>query len=135
METWQYLCTQLASTYRRQNKLSYVHFIEPRYDRIEANKVVFYSGWSLPVVSNDSFRAIIVEAGIPCFSCGGWDDRNVRGALDNDKWDAVAFAKWFVSNPDLPQRILLGQALEPYDRSRFYGSWDGVRERGYVDYV
>ena len=52
----------------------------------------------------------------------------------NSKWDAVVFAKWFVSNPDLPERLRLGKLLHAYDRSRFYGSWDGVRERGYVDY-
>ncbi|KAH6880798.1 NADH:flavin oxidoreductase/NADH oxidase [Thelonectria olida] len=133
VETWSYLARQLAATYQGDNKLSYVHFIEPRFDRIEAEPERFHKTWSLPTVSNDPFRAILSAVGIPCFSCGGWSDENALEAL-RAKWDGVVFAKWFASNPDLPERLRLRKALHPYDRSRFYGSWDGVRERGYVDY-
>lgn len=133
VETWSYLAQQLAATYRGNDKLSYVHFIEPRFDRIEAESERFDKTWSLPSVSNEPFRAILEDAGIPCFSCGGWNGDNAADAL-REKWDGVVFAKWFVSNPDLPERLRLGKALHAYDRSRFYGSWDGVRERGYVDY-
>jgi hypothetical protein len=31
-------------------------------------------------------------------------------------------------------RIRNGQPLAAYDRSRFYGSWDGIRENGYTNY-
>ena len=31
-------------------------------------------------------------------------------------------------------RLRKGVPLHPYDRSRFYGAWDGNREKGYVDY-
>lgn len=32
-------------------------------------------------------------------------------------------------------RLRNGVPLHPYDRSRFYGAWDGIREKGYVDYL
>ncbi|KAF7555652.1 hypothetical protein G7Z17_g1982 [Cylindrodendrum hubeiense] len=134
VETWSHLCSQLASTYQGDNKLSYVHFIEPRLDRVEANNELFNSSWTLPEVSNEHFRDILKKSGIPSISCGGWDATNVVGSVLEKKWDAVAFAKLFVSNPDLPERLQLGKSLNEYDRSRFYGSWDGVREHGYVDY-
>lgn len=134
VETWSYFCRQLAATYHGNKKLSYVHFIEPRFDRIEANSEQFHKSWSLSDVSNEPFRAILTESGIPCLSCGGWDDTNLAKAVDAG-WDAVAIGRWFVSNPDLPERLRLGKKLQEFDRSRFYGSWDGLRERGYVDYL
>lgn len=134
VETWSYLSEQLASAYSADAKLSYVHFIEPRFDRVEANSEVFYKSWSLPDVSNEPFRAIFAKAGIPCLSCGGWDQGNLDKAADA-QWDGVVFARWFASNPDLPERLKLGKKLQDFDRSRFYGSWDGVRENGYLDYL
>ncbi|KAH6685969.1 NADH:flavin oxidoreductase/NADH oxidase [Plectosphaerella plurivora] len=133
VETWSYLCEKLASTYAGSEKLSYVHFIEPRTDRIEADKSGFRDSWRLPDISNQPFRAILSQKGIPCISCGGWDADNLTDAVQAG-WDAVVFARWFVSNPDLPERLRLGKPLHQFDRSRFYGSWDGVREKGYVDY-
>ncbi|KDN69454.1 putative NADH:flavin oxidoreductase/NADH oxidase [Colletotrichum sublineola] len=134
VETWSYLCSQIARTYVGQDRLSYVHFIEPRFDRIdsEAERDGFYRSWSLPEVSNVHFRQILKDT--PAFTCGGWDSGNFKQALERG-WDAVAFAKWFVSNPDLPARLMNGAPLHAYDRSRFYGSWDGVRETGYIDYL
>ncbi|ORY66611.1 uncharacterized protein BCR38DRAFT_408529 [Pseudomassariella vexata] len=136
VETWSYLCQQLAHTYQGDNKLSYAHFIEPRFDRIdsEAEKEGFYKSWSLPEVSNELFRQILSEKGIPCISCGGWDDKNAVEAVERKGWDAVVFAKWFTSNPDLSERIRNGHPLATPDRSRFYGSWDGIRENGYTNY-
>lgn len=137
VETWLYLCEQLASTYgtASNERLSYVHFIEPRMDRVKSNMEIFWKSWTLAEVSNDSFREILKRADVPCITCGGWDASNAHDAVDVKGWDAVAFAKWFVSNPDLPERIKLGKPLQAYDRSRFYGAWDGVRETGYSDYL
>lgn len=39
---------------------------------------------------------------------------------DTGHTDAVAFGRYFISNPDLPRRIALGAALNRYDRSTFY---------------
>lgn len=105
VETWSYLCQQLADTYQGGKMLSYVHLIEPRFDRIdaEAEKELFYQSWSLPNVSNEPFRKILADKGIPVLSCGGWDDKNAAEALEKG-WDGVVFAKWFASNPDLPER-------------------------------
>ncbi|KAB5578717.1 NADH:flavin oxidoreductase/NADH oxidase [Coniochaeta sp. 2T2.1] len=148
VETWSYLCP-LKKRYSGpdgRDRLSYVHFIEPRFDRIESEKERegFYASWSLgrDQVSNEPFRKIfdVTEADggdkIPCFSCGGWDGENWKGVVGEEGkgWDALVFAKWFASNPDLPERLRRGVALHAYDRSRFYGAWDGVREKGYTDY-
>ncbi|TID13700.1 nadh:flavin oxidoreductase nadh oxidase [Venturia nashicola] len=129
VETWTHLCRELKKAHR----LSYVHFIEPRFDRIDSEKEKegFYASWSLPKVSNEVFRKAMGDT--PCISAGGWEDHNCVNAVEEGHYDALAFAKWFASNPDLPIRLKNEYPLEPYDRSRFYGGWDG-RPKGYVDY-
>lgn len=134
VETWSNLYTELAS-YTSNSKLSYVHFIEPSLDRVEATGDLFHNNWSLPTISNNTFRDIVQAAGIPCFTCGGWDADTASSVVDSKDLDGVAIGKWFVSNPDLPERLRLGKELQPYDRSPFYGSWDGARTNGYTDYL
>lgn len=155
VETWTYLCEQLAARYGQagggessNEVLSYVHFIEPRFDRIDADAATaaaFRQSWSSTspdqAISNEPFRATLAAVGIPCIVCGGgWtsaaevESTALGTAKEHGNWDAVVFARQFVSNPDLPERLRLGKPLAAFDRSRFYGSWDGVREHGYVDY-
>jgi N-ethylmaleimide reductase len=44
--------------------------------------------------------------------------------------DAIAFGRFFISNPDLPRRIREAAAFTPYDRATFYSRGP----EGYVDY-
>ncbi|KZL78444.1 12-oxophytodienoate reductase (NADH:flavin oxidoreductase/NADH oxidase) [Colletotrichum tofieldiae] len=106
VETWAYLCSQIAQTYASEHRLSYVHSIEPRLDRIdsEAERDDFYRSWSLSGHANLDLRC-------------DWKLENHKKALEQ-RWDAVVFAKWFVSNPDLPARFKNGAPLHAYDRSR-----------------
>ncbi|GJC87175.1 flavin oxidoreductase hxnT [Colletotrichum liriopes] len=73
--------------------------------------------WSLSVVSNVHFRQILRDT--PTLTCGvtGTFLENHKKALEQ-RWDAIVFAKWFVSNPDLPARLKNGAPLHAYDRSR-----------------
>jgi 2,4-dienoyl-CoA reductase-like NADH-dependent reductase (Old Yellow Enzyme family) len=100
VETWSHLCEQL----QKHHRLSYVHFIEPRFDRIDSEKEKerFYAGWSLEKVGNEHFRKIMKDT--PCLSCGGWNEENCFDPVDGDWYDAIVFAKWFAANPDLPER-------------------------------
>lgn len=130
LETWGHLCRELKRTLPR---LSYVSFIEPRYEQIfsEAEKQAFLDSWSLPTVDLALFRAIF--AGTPFFSAGGFDDRNSWGVLEAGKYDALVYGRYFISNPDLVARLRNGWPLAPYDRSRFYGPFADP-EVGYTDY-
>ena len=51
-------------------------------------------------------------------------------ALNEERADAVAFGRAFISNPDLVRRLHNGQELRDWDASTFYG--EGAA--GYVDY-
>src|SRR5690554_4946973 len=51
-------------------------------------------------------------------------------ALEDQRADAVAFGRPFISNPDLVRRLQTGAELREWDSSGFYGSGPA----GYVDY-
>jgi 2,4-dienoyl-CoA reductase-like NADH-dependent reductase (Old Yellow Enzyme family) len=95
-ETWSQLCRELKNTVR----LSYIHFVELRSsveDKEEISK-----NWSLPDIDLKVFRDIMGDT--PFVSAGGWDDQNIWSVIEGQRYDALAFARWFLSNPDLVDR-------------------------------
>jgi N-ethylmaleimide reductase len=60
----------------------------------------------------------------------GYDHERAAAVPARGDADLVAFARLFISNPDLPLRLAIGAPLAAPDRSTFYGG----DERGYVDY-
>ena len=59
-----------------------------------------------------------------------FDGPRAMKAVTEGHADMVAFGKPFISNPDLPVRLLLGAPLEAANRDTFYGGG----EEGYTDY-
>ncbi|PTD09462.1 12-oxophytodienoate reductase 2 [Fusarium culmorum] len=102
---------------RGEKRLSYVSFVEPRFEQIfsEAEKQQFLGSWGLPTVDLSLFRNIF--AGTPFFSAGGFNDVNSWGLLR-----AVNV-----------MRLRNGWPLQPYDRSTFYGPFED-NAAGYTDY-
>ncbi|KAF5001168.1 hypothetical protein FGRMN_1192 [Fusarium graminum] len=130
METWSYLCRELKS---RLPNLSYVSFVEPRYEQIfsEAEKQKFLGSWGLPTVDLSLFRSIFGDT--PFFSAGGFNDVNSWGVLESGRYDALLYGRYFISNPDLVERLRNGWPLQSYDRATFYGPLPDSAA-GYIDY-
>ena len=63
-------------------------------------------------------------------AAGGFEADSAEEIIEEGDADLVAFGRNFISNPDLPRRIQLGQPFNPYDRATFYGG----DARGYTDY-
>ncbi|MFD0979699.1 alkene reductase [Tropicimonas aquimaris] len=61
---------------------------------------------------------------------GGYDGEGAAEAVASGHADAVSIGRAFIANPDLPERLRRGAALNAPDQSTFYG---GGAE-GYVDY-
>jgi N-ethylmaleimide reductase len=59
-----------------------------------------------------------------------FDGARAMAAVAEERADMVAFGKPFISNPDLPIRLLLGAPLEAANHDTFYGGG----EEGYTDY-
>lgn len=101
--------------------LAYLHVIEPR---IKGNQLV--SGDQGPIATEhirEIFHGKIIAA-------GGFEPATADAIVECGTADAVAFGRYFISNPDLPDRIQAGLPLTPYNRDTFY-TFDA---HGYTDY-
>lgn len=64
----------------------------------------------------------------------GFNRETAQQVIAAGEADAVSFGKDFISNPDLPHRLQLNVALNPYHAETFYGSGSQGAEIGYTDY-
>ena len=69
----------------------------------------------------------------PFFSAGGWNDSNCWDVVESGEYDAILMGRYFLSTPDLVERLKNGDRLNDYDRATFYGPLV-PRETGYTDY-
>ncbi|KAJ5257238.1 hypothetical protein N7478_013342 [Penicillium angulare] len=127
---WLKVCSSIASL-SDESKPIYVHMVEPRFDEVLDEKAKIDS---LPSEkpSLDVFRPTLKKGGIALMVNGNFNASNSGSKLLNDGADAVAFGRYFISNPDLPRRLKEGLPLNKYDRSTFYGA--SLPEKGYTDY-
>jgi N-ethylmaleimide reductase len=63
-------------------------------------------------------------------AAGGFEPDSAEAIVKKGDADLVTFGRYFVSNPDLPDRIRRGLPLDDYDRDTFY-TFDA---HGYTDY-
>lgn len=55
---------------------------------------------------------------------------DVEQRLSSGEMDAAVYGRYFISNPDLPERLRLNRKLSPWDRATFYSQ----STKGYTDY-
>jgi N-ethylmaleimide reductase len=101
--------------------LAYLHIIEPRI----SGSVVERD--NEPPVATQRLRKIFKGKII---ANGGFEPDTAAAAVAQGDADAIAFGRYFVSNPDLPRRIREGFPLAVYDRDTFYT----LDAKGYTDY-
>ncbi|KAJ7038431.1 hypothetical protein C8F04DRAFT_1220372 [Mycena alexandri] len=123
--TFTYLANELV---KRHPELAYIHAVDPRVDATTLRAVV-PEGWS-----NDFLRDIWVSplSDRRFISAGGYTLPLARKSADDNN-DIIAFGRQFISNPDLPYRLLHGIPLNDYDRKRFYGP-STLDPKGFTDY-
>ena len=101
-----------------------------------AEKDTVIRSWGIdPTTINLKFlRQIMSDT--PFFSAGGWNDTNCWGVIESGEYDALVMGRYFISNPDLVERLEHGRLLTKYDRNTFYGPIP-VEDRwiGYTDYL
>ena len=102
--------------------LGYIHLVVPRVVRGMDVEPRFNLG-------PDIFHPLMTGS-TKLIAAGGYKFKDANEAIANGWADMIAFGRLFISNPDLPQRFAQGAALNPYDRSSFYGG----AEAGYTDY-
>jgi len=101
--------------------LAYLHIIEPRVHGFD----LIAEGQG-PVAAQE-LRKLFDG---PIIATGAFEPDTAEKTVARGDADLIGFARWFISNPDLPKRIALNLPLNPYDRDTFY-TFDA---RGYTDY-
>ncbi len=104
-------------------QLAYLHLIEPRSSASGVSDEVNATAPAIAKLFRNAFTGTLIAA-------GGFTKETGEKALAECTADAIAFGRLFISNPDLPRRLQLDAALNPYSRATFYGG----DERGYTDY-
>ncbi|KAL7276769.1 hypothetical protein RUND412_000234 [Rhizina undulata] len=120
--------------------LAFVHLVEPRPDimdsedakvqhlREQARAKGIPEDKIADFLSLKAFRELLKNT--PLISNGNFNDKNSFAPVENGEIDAVAYGRYFISNPDLPERLRKGLPLAPYDRNTFYT----YGPEGYIDY-
>ena len=103
--------------------LAYLHLIEPRASGAGQRDVDHQNVPSAAELFRSMWQGILIAA-------GNFKGDSANAMLAKGDADAIAFGRYFISNPDLPERLRVGAELTPYHRPTFYG---GGRE-GYTDY-
>ncbi|KAH8929109.1 FMN-linked oxidoreductase [Atractiella rhizophila] len=118
-------------SYLKQNhpKLAYLHLVTPRIDG-DKDK----SKDPTPGHHSDLMELRKIWAPSPLILAGGYLPHTAAEEL-KDRNDGenilIAMGRYFISNPDLPDRIKRHQDLEKYDRNTFYTHGPV----GYIDYI
>ncbi|KAH9886706.1 NADH:flavin oxidoreductase/NADH oxidase [Cubamyces lactineus] len=116
--TFTYLVSRLASDHPN---LAYLHVVEPGVSGGT-------DGVARPGESNDFIRKIWLPRTL--VSVGGYS-RDKALQVAEETGQLIAFGRAFVSNPDLPRRLLENIPLAEWDRELFYTPED---PHGYIDY-
>ncbi|CAK9435661.1 uncharacterized protein LODBEIA_P03880 [Lodderomyces beijingensis] len=71
----------------------------------------------------DNWKGVVLRGGRYTYDKDdGW--KALVHDADSDDRTLVGFGRWFIANPDLPERIQNNQELNDYDRSTFYTTYD-----------
>ncbi|KAI0830334.1 NADH:flavin oxidoreductase/NADH oxidase [Trametes gibbosa] len=117
--TFTYLVSRLVSDYPN---LAYLHVVEPTVSGSTDRTVKKGE-------SNEVIRKIWLPR--PLISAGGYTrERALQVAEETGQ--LIAFGRAFISNPDLPRRLLEDIPLTDWDRDLFYLPED---PHGYIDYL
>jgi N-ethylmaleimide reductase len=83
-----------------------------------------------PVVSHELKKDIRKIFKNTLILSGGYDIERAEADVKNGHADLIAFGRPFISNPDLPERLMNSYPLASPDMTKFYTPDD----KGYTDY-
>ncbi|BCJ89399.1 alkene reductase [Terrihabitans soli] len=108
----------LAVSELSKRKIAFLHMVEGA------------TGGPRDIVPDFDFQKLKKLFGGVYIANNGFDGEMAKKAIDSGEADMVAFGKWFISNPDLVERIKTNAPLAAPDKDTFYGGG----AKGYTDY-
>lgn len=116
--------------------LAYVLLTEPRWRGGGTDGGAADPGMQMPLTFapryKPRYRGVLIGA-------GGFTPSNGKAAISDGHVDAVAFGRWFISNPDIVERLRTGAPFNVYNRATFYvapgvDTLSAQSAVGYTDY-
>lgn len=117
-ETFGYIAEELS-----KRSLAYLHLVQPEIVGTVLDEQHDPRWDSIMKLLRKRFKGPLILA-------GGFTYEKAQTAIAEGRGDVVAFGRLFIANPDLPDRLRTGAALNEPDTSTFFGG----DSRGYVDY-
>lgn len=109
-------------------RLMYLLLSEPRWFGTKYDKdFAGDPGLAIDVINGRKFRPHYTGV---LMGAGGFTPTAAKAAVEEGVYDLIAMGRWFIANPDLPERLRSGAPLNQYDRDTFYA----YHEEGYTDY-
>ena len=96
-------------------KLAYLHLMRADFFGVQKGDVM--------AVAREKYKGVLIGN-------MGYTAQEAEQAIQDGKLDAVAFGNAYIANPDLPERIKAGAALNTPDTSTYYSPG----AKGYTDY-
>lgn len=118
---FEYICRELQKRADNGKEIAYLHLIEPRVNGTKTKREEV--AWQ----TNEPFRKIWKGALV---RAGGFTRETALEAAASDPQTLVAFGRYFISTPDLVERLEKNEKLNPYNRKTFYSTGPD----GYIDY-
>lgn len=119
LTTYSYLLHELEKRAQKGDRLAYISVVEPRVNGAEILEKDQQLGNNDFV--NDIWKGIILKAGNYTYDAPEF--KQVVQDVDNDR-TLVGFSRYYISNPDLVDRLKNGLTLSSYDRNTFYAGND-----------
>jgi N-ethylmaleimide reductase len=104
-------------------RLAYLHLVNPAAAALEKKAQPDPAAMEMLKRMREAWRGVLILA-------GGFDGDTAEQWLREGRADLIAFGRKFIANPDLPARLRSRSALNPDDRTTYYGGG----EKGYTDY-
>jgi len=107
--------------------LAYLLLTEPRWSGRHDGNIDKDPSFGMDLVNGDVYRKLYKGT---LMGSSGFTPASAARAVEGGTYDVIAFGRWFISNPDLPEKIRSGAPLSRYNRATFYSPGP----EGYTDY-
>jgi N-ethylmaleimide reductase len=104
-------------------EFAYLHIVNPALEQMQSGKDPDLRALDMVSTIRRRYKGTLVVA-------GGFETDTAAHWLREGVADLIAFGRKFIANPDLPERLREGAALNIDDPTTYYGGG----EKGYTDY-
>jgi N-ethylmaleimide reductase len=116
--TFGYLAERLS-----EYGLAYLHMVNPATEQMQKGEPPAPQALRMAELIRSKFNGTLIVA-------GGFQRDTAAQWLREGRADLIAFGRKFIANPDLPERLRIGAALNVDDPTTYYGGG----QKGYTDY-